>query len=390
MLAAGIQDTTWSVRDATVESAGLVAARFAEPRRVLMVRPSALGDVSRSVAVAASLKGAWPGCELHWLVNRGFEPAIAGHPAVDAVVSFPRRELSRFGRSWSATRRGVAFARSLRAAGYDAVYDVQGLARSGLLTWLTRAPRRVGFADARELGYLGCNVRHRVSPEVRHTVDRMLSLVAADGVTPVRDVSLRLRPRDAALSEALVAEHELGGGYAVIAPTARWRSKCWPAERFAEATARLLRREPSWKAVVLCAPDERAQAEAMVSALPGCGLAAGEAQRRVVRPATDVAGMMALLSRCELLLCNDSAPLHIAVGLGRKAVSVFGPTDPAEVGPYGRPEAVVEPAIEAAERRRYARDREDPTLIRRVEVEAVWQRIESVLEAPTVGGPARR
>lgn len=342
---------------------------------MLIVRPSALGDVSRSVPLAVSIKRTWPDAELHWLVNEGFEPAIAGHPDVDRVIGFPRRELAKFGRRWAATKRGFAFAAALRRARYDAVYDAQGLARSGFFTWLTRAPRRAGFADAREMGHLGCNVRHRISPEVRHTVDRMLALLEADGIEPVHDLSLHLREQDAERAERFAAAHGLNRGYFVVAPTARWLSKCWPPERFADVTARVLRARPAWKAVLLAAPDEQTQARAMLDALAHHGSDAGDRQHRVIFPDTSVADLMALLSRCELLLCNDSAPLHIAVGFDRRVVAIYGPTDPAEVGPYRRGDDVVCPDMRGPERRRYARNRSDPTLIERVGVEDVWAKV---------------
>lgn len=342
---------------------------------MLIVRPSALGDVSRTVPLAVSLKRTWPEAEVHWLVNRGFEPAITGHPDVDRVVPFPRKELARFGLRWHATKNGFAFASALRMARYDAVYDAQGLARSGLIAWLTRAPRRVGFADAREMGQFGCNVRHAVEPGIRHTVDRMLALLEADGIEPVPDLSLHVRDEDAERAERFITEHELQEGYVVVAPTARWSSKCWPADRFAEVTARVLHQRPAWKAVVLAAPDEQPQARAMLDALGPHGLDAGEQRRRVIRPDTGVADLMAILSRCDLLLCNDSAPLHIAVGFDRPLVAVYGPTDPAEVGPYRRRDDVVCPAMDEHERRRFARDRSDTTLIERVGVEDVWARV---------------
>lgn len=338
------------------------------------MRPSALGDVSRTVPVAVSLKRAWPEAELHWLVNAGFEPVIEGHPAVDEVVSFPRGALAKFGTRWGATRRGVAFARTLRDRGYDTVYDVQGLARSGLLTWLTRAGRRVGFADARELGWLGSNVRHRVAGDVRHTVDRMLGLLAAEGVEPIADLSLHLRERDEAWIDRFVEEHGLGGGFVAVAPTARWASKCWPPDRFGEVAARVLDERPAWRALVLCSAAEREQARPALDVLRRRGHA-----ERVITPETDVGQLAALLSRCALFLGNDSAPLHIAVGFDRPIVTVFGPTDPRVVGPYRRPETVVRAPGTQAEYARFARDRSDPTLIQRVEVEDVWVKAASCI-----------
>src|SRR5690606_13157489 len=98
--------------------------------------------------------------------------------------------------------------------------------RSGFFAWATRAPRRVGFANARELGWLGLTERHGV-PHERHTVDRMLELVRMAGVEPVRDLRLYAPPARAG------REHGAGRPYAVIAPTSRWPGKRWPAKRFA-------------------------------------------------------------------------------------------------------------------------------------------------------------
>ena len=150
-----------------------------EPR-LLIVRPSALGDVARTVPAAVSLKRAFPDATLDWVVNRPFADAVRAHPAVDEVIPFDRDQP---GKVW-------ALMRELRRRRYDAVYDLQGLARSGLLTWATRAKRRVGFKDAREGAWLGYNTKHRIDPGL-HTVDRMMALLQADRVEPVDDLALR-------------------------------------------------------------------------------------------------------------------------------------------------------------------------------------------------------
>jgi len=150
---------------------------------------------------------------------------------------------------------------------------------------------------------------------------------------PVADPSLRLRDADAAWLERYLKEHALEGGYLALAPTARWASKCWPPARFGEVAARVLDARPMWKALVLCSPSERDQARPALDALARHGLTQGGPDPRVVTPQTDVGQLAALLARCDLFLGNDSAPLHIAVGFNRPIVSVFGPTDPAVVGP---------------------------------------------------------
>jgi len=330
--------------------------RTTDAQRLLLVRPSALGDVCRTVPCLVSLRRAFPRAHIDWLVNDTFAPAIAPHPDLSGVVPFHRKEFS--------AGRGLALWRRLRAMRYDAVYDLQGLARSGALAWMTRAPTRVGFANAREGGWLGYNQRHAVDAAL-HTVDRMLGLLEAAGVEPVHDMRLHLSAEDARWLAGFIDQHGLADGYTCIAPTAQWRCKCWPIERYAE-----LARHIQGKAVVLAAPHERDAAAPLVEALG----------RRAVLPKTTVGQLIAVISGCRLLVCNDSAPLHIGVAFGKPLASVFGPTDPALVGPYRRPDAVVQPeGVTPADMARYRKHRDDQSLIARVSVEQVMACVERQL-----------
>lgn len=349
-----------------------------------MIRPSALGDVSRTVPVLATLRQAYPQAEINWLVATNCYEAIRAHPMLTKAVKFERQwgRIDPFSRTVS---EGVGFVKRLRQPPYDVVYDLQGLARSGFFTRLTGARRRVGFADARELAWLGYNVRHEVPADRRHTVDRMLALLEADGLTPVRDMRLYLAEDDALWwrqeREKLGIVH---GDYAVIAPTARWLCKCWPGERYAEIVRRLLKTGiAGGRIVLLAAPNERKQVDIILKAL-------GDLAERVVWPQTTVGQMMAILSETRLLVCNDSAPLHIAVGFDRPVVALFGPTDPEFVGPYGRLDAVVRPPEAHGHRLKY-RDLNDQSLIAKVDADTVWRKIETTLDVlPDTAGTIAR
>ncbi len=339
--------------------------------RVLIVRPSALGDVSRTVPALVTLRSAWPDARIDWLVSEAYADAVRHHPALDGVVTFPRKRFGAVGYNPRVTAEALAWAWGLRRRGYDWVFDLQGLFRSGLFTRLTGAKHRVGFANARELAWLGYNRRHRVDPRL-HTVDRMLGLLEAEGHAPSRDMRLYVGQDDREwlgrwLGESGASgESGVGGRYACIAPTAKWLCKCWPIERYIEIARRLLDTGLAGQSlVVLAGPGERAQVQPLLDAFAQ--------DPRVLAPQTTVGRMMALLSGAGLLVSNDSAALHIAVGFGRPVVAVFGPTDPALVGPYRRDDAVVGPAdIGSHAQANYRRHRDDQTLIAQVSVDAVW------------------
>ncbi len=295
---------------------------MSDPARVLIIRPSALGDVCRSVPVLASVRRRWPTAHIDWLVQDSFADAVRHHPMLSGVVEFPRRAL---GEAMRAMRlgAGAAYLRSLARARYDLVLDMQGLARSGLFAWATRAPRRVGFANAREGGWLGCNERH-VVPESMHAVDRMLDLLGRAGIEPVRDMRLYASEPDRAWVRN---DFRLTSGrYAVIAPTSRWESKRWPSDRFAHVARSLLERELC--VAVVGSRGEREQCAPLIE------LAKREPRVIDLVGSTSVGQLMALIEGSRLTIANDSAALHMAVGFDRPYVGLYGPTRLDLVGPY--------------------------------------------------------
>ena len=304
-----------------------------EPSRILLIRPSALGDVCRTVPVLASLKARWPEARIDWLVQEGFEAAIRAHPALDRAIPFPRRRLSRVRLLRPAWWRTLGeLVSTLRAGGYDLVLDCQGLSRSGLLSFATGAPRRVGYANAREFAWV-CYTERAGSPRDRHAVDRMLDLAEQAGAPRVPDLTLHTCDDDRAELDPRLA----GARYAVVAPTSRWEGKRWPADRFARVVEAMLG-DGSVDAVgVVASAGEADQCE------PVRALAARDDRVVDLVGATSVGGLMATIERAAVVLANDSAALHMAAGFGRPLVGLFGPTRIDAVGPYGRDRDVLQP-----------------------------------------------
>ncbi|MFT3686111.1 MAG: glycosyltransferase family 9 protein [Phycisphaerales bacterium] len=295
------------------------------PNRILVVRPSALGDVCRSVPLVASLRRAFPAARIDWVVQKGFEGAVEAHPGLLAkgggVVLFDRK---RFGKwtNLSAQMDLLRWLKGLRAARYDLVIDAQGLLRSGLITRATGAPVRVGFADAREGGAIGYT--HKVSvSEGMHTVDQMLALLPPLGVEPVKDLRLYSKREEQQAATEMVGE----GHYAVLAPTSRWASKQWPDARYVEVAKELLGKLGFERVVIVGGPGEDAQVPAL------CAWAAGEKRAVNLIGKTSVPRLMAVIEGCGLLIGSDSAAVHMAVGFDRPCVALYGPTDVARVGP---------------------------------------------------------
>ncbi len=280
--------------------------------------------------LVASINRRFPGVPLDWVVQTEFIDAVRAHPGVSGVIPFPRRELDGFWRPLDGWRRTARFLRSLRN-GYDLAIDAQGLARSGAMAIFSGAGERVGFADAREFGWVGSNRRIRVERDLS-AVDRMLALLEGAGIPPVADLTLHV-PGDVDPGwSAWRATHLGSTRHAAIAPTSRWLSKQWPIDRWIAVGERLLESGRVGTVLMLGAPSESELIHEAIGGRDAFRSLAGEGP---------LAWSMAAVREAAILLGNDSAMLHAAAGFGSPLVGLFGPTDPAVCGPYGRIEDTI-------------------------------------------------
>jgi len=338
----------------------------ATPRRILLVKPSSLGDVVHSFPVAVALKEAFPEAELHWVVSRPYAELVKAHPAVDRVHVFERRRWSGRG-FWTRRREWKALVRGLRAARFDVAIDLQGLARSAVLSRLSGAPVRIGLAGAREFSRLFYTTVARRPEGTSHAVERYLRVLPALGV------ALPERPRFglAAPEEArrrvgeLLSEELVGENILCVAPGARWSSKRWSPERFAEAAGALAEKH-DLRVIVVGTEEDGPLAAPILERL---GDRALDWTGR-----TSLTELVALFERAKLLLTNDSGPMHLAAALETPLVAVFGPTSPRLTGPHASRASVVAALTPCAPC--YRRQCDRLTCLLEVRVEEVVRRAE--------------
>ena len=343
----------------------------AEPTRILLIRPSALGDVCRTVPVLASLRAEWPDAQIDWLVNDAFAPAIASHPALNNAIPFPRKS---FGAWWNPASAPAFFKwlRMLRRRNYDLVIDCQGLARSGLMSRATGAKTRVGYANASEFGWLGYNRRLRVD-RAAHAVDRMLALLEPIGAPAIPDMRLYSNDADRSSVDQMLGA-STNDRLAVIAPTSRWEAKRWPAERFAQLTQSILNDNLADRVAIVGAPGEQPQCKPITS------LAAGDPRIIDLVGKCTVGELLAVIERSCLVVANDSAALHIAVGFDKPIVALFGPTDVALVGPYQRESTVLQ-KLDQSDKLDHKNDSLGAKIMSRITVDDALQAAERALIA---------
>lgn len=319
------------------------------PQRILIIKPSSLGDIVHALPVLAGLRRAHPRARVSWLIGSGFADLLAGHPLIDELIPFDR---GRFGRMWRSPRIAaefLAFVRSIRARRFDLVIDLQGLFRSGFLARASGAARRVGFADARELATLFYTDRVRCGADAVHAVDRNLCVSAALALPPTAEFPLPVDAGALARARAMLGATPDDPPILAIVVGARWVTKIWPAERGGELLAAAVR-DGRWRAVLLGAPADRTLADALLSSAARLGSDCRDVIDLVGR--TTLRELTALMSLSRVVVCQDSGPMHVAAALGRPTVALFGPTDERRTGPYSSAARVVRVELECAPCRR--------------------------------------
>lgn len=279
--------------------------------RILIVKLSSMGDILHALPTAAELKRQL-GAEIHWAVQPEFAGLVACFACVDRVVALPRRG------TWGTRRAAVA---ALRAETYDLVIDLQGLLKSAVVARLARTRRRIGPSFHREGARIFYTEVAGKRNKERHAVEECLDVLERLGLE--RPATSRF-PLDLPDMSTAVG---LGPGLRVaIAPLSRWATKNWPLAHFAEVARRLVVELGAEVHVVGGASDrpvaERLTELAGVPMRNHCG-------------EHDIAQTGGLLARMDLLVSNDSGPMHLAAALGVPCVVPFGPTLPGRTGPYG-------------------------------------------------------
>jgi lipopolysaccharide heptosyltransferase I len=295
------------------------------PQRILIIKPSAIGDVVHALPFLNLVRKRWPKAHIAWLVTPACAGLLVGHPQLDEVIHFERRRLAHSWWNPAATVDLFRLTRTLRGRKFDLVVDLQGLFRSGWLARTTRAPVRVGFSNARELGWLGYTARVSIDNPEQHAIDRYLRIAEEIGCEAgPAEFHFATSDADRAAVSGMLADQR---AYAVLLPGANWDTKRWPIRNFA-ALVGPLRDQFRLTTVVAGGSD----------VIPIAGQIRGAVN---LAGKTSLREVTALLERAELVIANDSGPMHIAAALDRPLVTLFGPTNAVRTGPYGRSDSVL-------------------------------------------------
>ena len=285
--------------------------------RVLVIKLSSLGDLFHALPAVHALK-AGLAADVDWVVNDAYTGLVGCFTDVSRVIPFPR------GRT---LRHFPAFLKDLRRERYDLVVDLQGLLKSAIIGRLARGGRRIGPSFQREGARMFYDEVAGVLDKNRHAIEENLEIARSLGgavgppAFPVRyEVPDLKEPRPRV-------------GMVVLS---RWATKNWPADCFAEVGRRL--QQTIGASIYLFGGPENVAVHQQI--LDGLTAPAVELAGRC-----SLADMPGMLKAMDLLIANDTGPVHIAAAVGTPVLVIFGPTDPVRTGPYGPNHRIVRASV---------------------------------------------
>jgi len=303
-----------------------------QPRSILVVEYWNLGDLAILVPFLRNLRRSFPGARISLLVNAKLASFLEGQGIVDEFIPVRvpwAQHFSRWKKYNPFSGQWISFARTLlalRKRRFDWAISGRMDVRDNFLLWLGGAARRIGYG----LGGGGFLLTDRVAPDLKrpHRADIWLQILEGMGKATSRELGgLRLSESEVDAARLFLRERGIPENAFVVGvhPGARIAVRRWGDERFAEVTGHVLAEKD---AHVLWFSD------------PG-NPSAAPALARCHEVSLEFRAFLGVLSRCRLLICNDSGPMHLAGLFDVPVVAVFGSTNPVWFGPRGAQDRVV-------------------------------------------------
>ena len=286
--------------------------------KILVIKLSSLGDLFHALPTVHNLKVGL-NAEIHWVTTDAYVDLVKCFADVDRVIPFHRK---------SFFRNLKPFLADLKSTEYDMVIDLQGLMKSAIVTSFAKAKRKIGPSHHREGAGIFYGEVCGAKNKDRHAVEENLDIIDHLKLERMKPEFLVNVPA------STVTEKK---PRIAVVPASRWDTKNWPEECFVDVMKRLRKLKDASFFLLGGAGEKNV-----------CGRIAKELGDGVV----DMAGKNTLIETCSLLkemdlvICNDSGPMHMAAAMGVPVLAVFGPTDHARTGPYGDAHRVITAQID--------------------------------------------
>ena len=281
-------------------------------KKILIIKPRGIGDIVLSTIVLDNLTSSFPAAEIHYLVEEFAKQSVENNPLIKKIHTMQKTEFAYF------------VARRIRKEKYDLIIDLWSNPRSAQISFLSGAKYRLGYSyRGRRYAY---NIKADAGRGDVHSAEHNLELLKAIDVPIIsKNIHYHINKNSQEKANRFIKELKLFTKTIIgIIPSGGWESKRCDAEKWIEICRELVKQFDVYLLLVW-GPGDEIDVEKIKSELK---------DKIVIAPETDVDEMAALINNCDLIIANDSGPMHIAAALDIPTLGLFGPTDPEKHGPY--------------------------------------------------------
>ncbi len=313
---------------------GIAALPHSSPR-IIIIKPSSLGDIIHTLPLLKTLRNEHPSAHISWVLEGAFRELLDGNKDLDEIILIHtkkwRREISAktIGEIWQTIKK-------LRESRYDIAIDLQGLLKSGIITWLSNAKIRLGFhkSNMREpINALFLTKRAESARPQKHAIERNLDLLKSLGIHNFKiHFDLDFSSEGEKMAESFFSNLALNGSLVAVNPGFGFQTKAWGLEKYA-ALCDMLIEKLNCTVLLTWGPGEREMVEIITGKMKNTPL---------VSPSTTIKQSLSFFSRCDLFIGSDTGPMHVCAAIGVKTLVLMGPTDPLRNGPFGNEHTVIQ------------------------------------------------
>lgn len=292
------------------------------PRRVLIIRLSAIGDIVMASGLISALRVLWPEAHLAWLAEKGPAELLKHNNQLDQVIELPRQRWKAMGRegrrlaAWSQMRET---ARALRAESFDLVLDLQGLLKSGIWAWATAAPRRIGLGSREGSQWLMTETFKRNETDPRMGKEYRALAVHLGAAESDFRAHLAIPTAISQRAETLIKRHcPEGTKTALLAPFTTRQQKHWFDEEWIVLSEHL--HQAGFQCLILGGPADVPHADVLIQT--------GNSSLISLAGQTSLLESAALIKNVQVLIGVDTGLTHMGMALGTPTVALFGSTLP--------------------------------------------------------------
>jgi len=293
-----------------------------EINKILIIKPSSLGDIIHSLPTLVELRKLYPESYIAWVIFTHFAEILYGNQYLNEIILWNR---------YSGPIEFINMMKYIRDKHFDLVIDLQGLARTALISFYSGAKYKLGVPGLKELSYLFIK---EVGPysKSQHAIERNLTIIRFLGYEPNSKLfPINISPGDEQYAKSFLSKNRYNfkKNLVGISPSAGIKQKMWEPEKFASIANKLIETYDCY-IIIFGTEKDINIAEKIIELIRNKNNVINAINK------TSLKQLCALIKFCSIFIGNDTGPLHIAAALNVPTIGLYGPSNPEQLGPYNK------------------------------------------------------